>query len=454
MNYPFWDVPLIGGGWVIGIIAIFHVLVSHFAVGGGFYLPMAEWKALREGREDWMEAVRGHAYFFLVLTLVFGALSGVGIWFAIGLASPESTSTLIHNFVFAWAIEWTFFIIEITSAIVYYYTWGRIDSRTHLIVGWIYAGSAWASLFIINGILTFMLSPGPEWLAAAGTGEEASRFWSAFFNPTYWPSLVLRTLVCISLAGVWALLSASRIDLDREELKSEIVRWSVRWLVPGFVLMPLAFVWYVYQVPETQRPLLELGIATIGQGTFSQVTRTVLVTVMTSATILLLVYFLARRNPKDFSFSHAVGVLFLALVATASTEQARELVRKPYTIVGHMYSNGIRVGEVQGFNQQGYLSESPWAGNGEKAGELMFRGQCLSCHTENGYRSMQRLLAGRDRESIANIIRMLHVNGEDSPYRAFMPPAVGTDAEIGSLEDYLDERVNRSAVATPDTRPQ
>jgi cytochrome d ubiquinol oxidase subunit I len=116
MNYPVWDVPFIGSGWVIGGIAIFHVLVSHFAIGGGFYLPMAERKALREGRDDWMEVIRGHAKFFLVLTATFGAVTGVAIWFSIGLANPEGTSTLIHNFVFGWAIEWTFFIIEITAA--------------------------------------------------------------------------------------------------------------------------------------------------------------------------------------------------------------------------------------------------------------------------------------------------------------------------------------------------
>jgi hypothetical protein len=92
MNYPFWDVPIIGSGWVIGAIAIFHVLISHFAVGGGFYLPMAEAKALREGREDWLQVIRGHSKFFLILTGVFGAVSGVGIWFSIGLANPEADS--------------------------------------------------------------------------------------------------------------------------------------------------------------------------------------------------------------------------------------------------------------------------------------------------------------------------------------------------------------------------
>ena len=42
MNYPFWEVPMIGGGMLIGIVAIVHVFVAHFAVGGGLFLPLTE----------------------------------------------------------------------------------------------------------------------------------------------------------------------------------------------------------------------------------------------------------------------------------------------------------------------------------------------------------------------------------------------------------------------------
>ena len=168
MNYPFWNVPHIGSGWVIGIIAIFQILISHFAVGGGLYLPMAEQRALRGGRRDWLETIRGHSKFFLILTGVFGTVSGVGIWFAIGLAHPEATSTLIHNFVFGWAIEWVFFMIELSTSAVYYYTWGRISNELHLKVGYVYAAASFLTLLIINGILTFMLTPGESWLAVAG----------------------------------------------------------------------------------------------------------------------------------------------------------------------------------------------------------------------------------------------------------------------------------------------
>jgi cytochrome d ubiquinol oxidase subunit I len=453
MNYPFWDVPAIGSTWVIGGIAIFHVLVSHFAIGGGFYLPMAERKALREGRDDWMQVIKGHAKFFLVLTSVFGAVTGVAIWFAIGLANPEGTSTLIHNFVFGWAIEWTFFIVEIAAAMVYYYTWDKVDHKTHLRVGWVYAITAWLSLVIINGILTFMLTPGEAWLAVAGTGNEASRFWHAFFNPTYWPSLVLRTLICISLAGIWAFVTASRIDARTQgPLKAEVMRWSARWLMPAYLIIPLAFFWYLNQIPEARLQLLQFGITTIGQGTFTQVTRVALISIMTSGTIAAVVYFLAYRNPRDFSFGHALGLLFLALIATASTEYARETLRKPYVISDHMFSNGIRKADVARINEEGYLKHSPWATAEMRAawdantaspesahlrGQLVFRGQCMACHTEDGYRSMKRMLAGRDRQAIGNMLQILHAYAEDSPYRAYMPPLAGTAEEVNALGDYL-----------------
>ncbi len=447
MNYPFWEIPHIGSGWVIGMIAIFHVMISQFAVGGGLYLPIAERKAYKEGREDWLAQLVDHSKFFLILTGVFGTVSGVGIWFAIGLTHPEATSTLIHNFVFGWAIEWVFFMVELTTAAVYYYTWNRIDPKLHLKVGWVYAGASVATLVIINGILAFMLTPGGTWLAVAGTGAEASKFWNAFFNPTYWPSLLMRAGVCTSLAGIWALITSSRIDGEEQpDLKASLVKWSVKWLVPSFVATPFLLVWYLWMVPDTQRALLSLGIDTIGSGTFSQVTRIALIIVLTSATIIGVAYFLAYRTPLEFTLGHAVAVLLLALVATGSGEYAREMLRKPFVIGNHMYSNGVRVSYVPKLNETGYLANSQWVWNGATTnysrGEAIYRGECGSCHTMNGYRAMKHLMAGRDRANIQNFVTMLHEYKADSPYRKFMPPMVGTKQDVIDLTDYLNAHVN------------
>ena len=113
---------------------------------------MAERKAMRMGDKqmgaEWLKQLASHSKFFLILTAVFGTVSGVGIWFAIGLTHPEATSTLIHNFVFGWAMEWVFFIVELTTIAVYYYTWDRIPEKLHLTVGWVYAASSVCTLVI------------------------------------------------------------------------------------------------------------------------------------------------------------------------------------------------------------------------------------------------------------------------------------------------------------------
>ncbi len=41
MNYPVWDLFTLGGGFWIAFIAVVHVFVSHFAVGGGLWLVLA-----------------------------------------------------------------------------------------------------------------------------------------------------------------------------------------------------------------------------------------------------------------------------------------------------------------------------------------------------------------------------------------------------------------------------
>jgi len=456
MNYPFWDIPHLGSGWVIGIIAIFHVMISQFAVGGGLYLPLAERKAMRMADKQmgaaWLAQLARYSKFFLIVTGVFGTVSGVGIWFAIGLTNPEATSALIHNFVFGWAIEWVFFMVELTTIAVYYYTWGKIDSELHLKVGWLYTVASVATLVIINGILAFMLTPGDTWLAVAGTGHEASKFWNAFFNPTYWPSLFLRSCVCASLAGVWALITASRIDGDQQPaLKSSLVKWSVKWLVPSFVAMPFLMIWYYMMVPASQQALLTLGIDTINAGTFSTVTRMALIIIITSATIVGVAYYLAYRNPRDFNLSHAVAILLLALMATGAGEYSREMLRKPYVIGRYMYSNGTRVSYANRMDQEGYLARSNWVWEGSASsysrGEAIFRGECGSCHTLAGYRPLKTLLAGRDSANIASFITMLHEYKPDSPYRRFMPPMTGTKQDMDDLTDYLNYQVNPPAPA-------
>lgn len=62
----------------------------------------------------------------------------------------------------------------------------------------------------------------------------------------------------------------------------------------------------------------------------------------------------------------------------------------------------------------------------------------MSCHTESGYRSMKKLLQGRDAKALGQLLKMLHEPPKDSPYPKYMPPLVGNTEEMGYLAAYLE----------------
>jgi cytochrome bd-type quinol oxidase subunit 1 len=420
MNYPVWEPPLLGGGLVIGIIAILHVFVSHFAVGGGLFLPITERKAYRENNAALLEYVKSHSTFFVLVVLVFGAVSGVGIWWAIGLVNPEATATLLHVFVWGWAIEWVFFLVEIAAAFIYYYGWDRLDPKTHLLVGWIYFVSAWLSLFVINGILAFMLTPG-KWI-------EAPSFAAAFFNPSMLPSCLMRTAVSVALAGVYALVTAATIrDVA---LRLEVVRYAAKWILAGTSVIPLASVWYIATLPPLARE--------IPMGAAPPVMIFAGLSIFFSMLVVVFTYFGPYQHPRYFNLTFAFLIAVLALSTTGVTEWVREAIRKPYIIYNYMYSNTLRVADVAKVRERGILNSALWVRHHtvdperpELSGGEIFRVVCASCHTVDGYNSMRFAVKGWSAEMID--YQLLHLN----ELKGFMPPFVGTDAERRALKAWL-----------------
>ncbi len=116
MDYPIWNLAM-GGGVLIGIVSILHVWVSHFAIGGGLAIAVVETLAVRRGDRSLRDLAKRGSLMLILISTVFGAISGVGIWITIGLVQPAATSALIHNFVWGWAIEYAFFILEVATAL-------------------------------------------------------------------------------------------------------------------------------------------------------------------------------------------------------------------------------------------------------------------------------------------------------------------------------------------------
>jgi len=433
MNYPVWFIPGVGGGLLIAMIAIFHVFVSHFAVGGGLYLVAAETKAVRDDNFPMLEFIRGHAKFFLLVTMVLGGITGVGIWFIIGLVQPGGTSLLIHTYVFAWATEWVFFLVEIISILVYYYYFNKMERRIHIIVGWIYFISAWMSLFIINGILGFMLTPG-SWL-------QNHDFWFGFFNPTFWPQLVFRSFVAFMMAGLYAFITTS--FLKNKALKQQMTRFSGKWVLFSLLAAIPSGIWYLMVLPTVPRNLVEGGSPTIQRALDSGLIAVVVILVFT----LLIAIWKPRFNHPLLAFL----VLCFALVFMGSFEWTREGARRPFVIPGYMYSNGILVQEVADLNQNGFLHAAKWSSLKEvhqdsliDAGEDIFKLECFACHTVGGINNDIILrTANMTYPAMLTYLDTMHER------RPFMPPFVGNEEEKKALAAYLIGGLQGKSIAMP-----
>ena len=496
MNYPIWEGPT--GGLLIACVAIVHVFVSHFAVGGGLFLVLTERKARREGDERLLAYVRRFSRFFVLLSLVLGAITGVGIWFTIGLVNPQATASLITTFVWVWAIEWTFFAVEIAAAMVYYYGWDRLTVEAHLAVGWIYFWTAWLSLVAINGILAFMLTPG-AWTTTRNV-------WDGWLNPTFMPSVLLRTCGAVGLAGIYALLVAA---WSRDpELKAKLARYAgLFWVLPMAIAMPLLLSWYFraaewggVQVREvlgtSQDGVLALTRSVLaGSASGQPITqRAAFITVVASLVTVLLVLAAATIRRRRFGRPLAAAIMAAGFVVVGGAEWTREGLRKPYVIGHFMFVNGVRLPApphapgpppdfVASFGQDrftvdevtraGVLRTANWVRMPQPAGEAagppgtargdgigrqsargaeVFRLLCTACHTIDGYNAIRPLARGKSAAAIGAIIdrlaRPVDEAGKPAAWHdpklkltswrgRHMPPFVGSADERQALAVHL-----------------
>lgn len=428
MNYPVWEIYTFGGGFFIAFIAIVHVYVAHFAIGGGLFLVLTEMKGHRENSEQILEYTRRHTKFFLLLTLVFGSITGVGIWFTIALISPAATSSLIHTFVFGWATEWVCFAGEIVALFIYFYTFGKMDKKAHVKIGWLYFIFAWLSLFFINGIIGFMLTPG-KWI-------ETGNFWHGFFNPTFWPSLIFRTTLALIFAGIFGFVTSTFLKDD--SFRKTMVQYCAKWLLFPFLFMVISAFWYLKSMP--------MGSETMIVERSHEIKSIVLIFITVSSVLFISALFMAIRAPETAKKPIAFALLFIGLLYMGSFEWIREAVRRPYLIYNVLYSNSIFKSDLKRINEQGILKTAKWVhikeindNNALDAGKDIFKLACLSCHSVKG--PMNDIMPLTKKFSVFGMEATLDGMGKLNPY---MPVFAGTRAEKSALSRYIVEGLHKN----------
>jgi hypothetical protein len=110
------------------------------------------------------------------------------MWLTSIQVSPQTIGLMVDEFRWIWATECIFFWLEVIAGYAFYRYAPVLPGRMRLALLGIYSIAGWGSLFWINGILSWQLTP--------GLWTSTHEVWDGFFNPTFWPSLLFRTVVC------------------------------------------------------------------------------------------------------------------------------------------------------------------------------------------------------------------------------------------------------------------
>ena len=420
--YPVNDYGPAMPGLIMAAVAIVHVFLAQFAVGGGMLLCYFQWLAMTGRSEHARLFVSGYFKVLVLVSFVLGATTGVGIWFTAIQVSAPTIGEMVLQFHWLWATEWTFFCLEIVAGYCFYRYHDELSDRSRMTLLALYSFAAWMSLFWINGILSWQLTPG-DWV-------ETRSLVDGFFNPSFWPSLFFRTIVCLTLAGLAGCVVVNTMsELDREA-KRLLINRAAHLMVP-MVLMPVLGAWYLAVIPADSRGWV-LGGSPAMMLFFA---------ISVAASLAIGAYSLIGLVLQRLYVNGATAslLLLLAFGATAGGEFVREGSRKPYSIRQVLFSNGIRPEEVTKLRDTGSVTYDPFPLIDDERipteqlllGGKVFRRQCAVCHTMTGSNPVAHLTATWNEEQMRmNIARLQHT-------KPFMPPFAGTPRELEALVQYI-----------------
>ena len=434
--YPTWFEPGVGSGWIVGLIATIHVLFSHTSVGAAIFFAWLANHAHRHNKPELLEFIRRYGLFLLVFSYVLGSITGPGIWFSTTVASPRGISALIHSFVWMWATEWVFFVIEVVGVYMLVYLAGKIDIKTHTRIALIFGLTSYTTMLVIVGILSFMMWPGqPEWFETGGV-------LNAFYGPNTFAQLGMRTAFMFTMTAVVGGIVAGRFE--DATLKKEIAR-KLAWLgIVATVVGAAMLQWYLATLPETAEVVLQNRLP----AHFPSALLTVV-----AGTLAYFAFTLVQPRVLVPGLATVMTVVILVF-GLWPEEVARESIRKPWVAGQYVYSNQVIGRDVEGIGVKseiptieahGYLKSlifvpdalrSIDAGNEVEAGRLLALNTCSNCHSisATGMLPLANYFSGEhSRTEVAEYLQAALSSGNT----LYMPQIPLNDAEANALAAFI-----------------
>ncbi|MEW6230969.1 MAG: cytochrome ubiquinol oxidase subunit I [Chloroflexota bacterium] len=418
------EVPILGRSGLVAIIALLHIpFFVNFVMGAPLLAVISEYIGLKRGDPKYDRFARHLSYLALV-TVAIGALGGVGL-VATNLGLFPRFFALGANIYF-WplVLELPAFLIEAIFIAAYRYTWESLREHRgwHMALGLLGAMGAWGSGFIINGLASFMLTPG-HWV-------QTKALLDAWFNPSMFPSFLHRALAAFSITGFYAMIYALFMGAQAKTApERDYAAWGLRysglWAVISTALQFVPGVWYLIALQQATVPSVvpkflggELAFPWFGG-------------IILAAVAILLAFFLAVQSPqvglKGWGRGFLVLSVLLIMITTAFMGFSRERARKPYLVYGVMYANEMLVAAPS-------PTPTPTAVTLLPEGKAVFaKSGCTACHSLGG----QGAAVGPALDGVGKKMDAGQLAASLKVPPKGMPAFSGTPEELKALAEFL-----------------
>lgn len=444
--YPTWLEPTVGSGWIVGIISTIHVLASHTSVGAAIVFAYLAVVAYRQDKPELLDYIKKYGLFLLVFSYVIGSITGPGIWFSTTVASPRGISALIHSFVWKWATEWVFFVIEVVGVYMVVYLVGKVDQKTHMRIALIFGLASYTTMLIIIGILSFMMWPGKEvWFTEGG-------YLNGFYGANTFAQLAMRTAFMFTMTAVVGGIVAAGIK--EEAFKKQMLRRLAILGIVATLAGSALFQWYLHTLPEQAHIVMENRLPDYFQPA--------LMIVLSG----ILAYFLFTLVQPRVIVPAVAGVMTVTILVFGlwPEEVARESIRKPFVAGQYVYSNQVIARDVPGLGikselplleEKGFLQAHVFLpdnlrtvtpDNAREVGHALAMTACANCHslTDTGMRPLAKYFGGNtDVGEIKDYLLGALATGNT----LYMPQIPLTDKEAEALAVYIASLKDESVPA-------
>ena len=194
-----------GAKFSIAFLGLFHTAVASLAIGFAFIVTVLQIVGYKR-KDNRFDLLAKKVQLWHVCIYNIGTINAIGLVFALSGLFPQFWSQIFTQFFWTMILEELLFFMLATTLTLHYFFWETMwgHKKLHIFMGSLLTPIFFLQFFIINGMSSYMLTPGfGKGQVSLWSGTAAILGWDklAFYNPSFLMLTLHRTAANFAYGG-------------------------------------------------------------------------------------------------------------------------------------------------------------------------------------------------------------------------------------------------------------